>query len=127
MWSPPLNLSSVDEEDLHILASSVSCRMEDGTKEGENKAEAKQVKIAAVMRPGEAWTRAEAIDFSASMSPAIDGPHQWVLCLQTQLVMEYQRTFVKEVNEEETMEPLIFFSYYISWWFWGTYTCPRHS
>ena len=26
------------------------------------------------MRPGEAWTRAEAIDFSASMSPAIDGP-----------------------------------------------------
>ena len=79
--------------------------MEDGTNEGEKKAEAKQVKIAAVMRAGEAWTRAEAIAFSASMSPAIDGPpfekkKQWVLCLQTQLVIEYQRTFVQEVNEE---------------------------
>lgn len=26
------------------------------------------------MRAGEAWTRAEAIAFSASMSPVIDGP-----------------------------------------------------
>lgn len=78
--------------------------MEDGTNKGEKKAETKQVKIAAVMRAGEAWTRAEAIAFSASMSPAIDGPlfekKQWVLCLQTQLVIEYQRTFVQEVNEE---------------------------
>lgn len=82
------------------------------------------------MKAGEAWTRAAAIAFSASVSLAIDGPlfgrraiGSMFICVACHRMSENFHKGGK--MKKQTMDPLIFFSYYISWWFWVTCTCPR--
>lgn len=81
------------------------------------------------MKAGEAWTRAADIAFSASISLAIDGPlfgrkaiGSMFICVACHRMSE--NVHKGDKMKKQTVDPLIF-SYYISWWFWVTCTCPR--